>query len=126
MRFYPLVPADSKEAVGDDVLPDGTVVKKGDKVMYHSYAMGRMENIWGRDWAEYRPEWWLEWKEESKKWNLVIRDSYTYPVAVAGVLCRFRVVSTMAEGTEPVFISHLTSKMKGGFPVRFVERGGTE
>ncbi|KAH7517330.1 hypothetical protein FEM48_Zijuj09G0052100 [Ziziphus jujuba var. spinosa] len=47
-------------------------------------------------------------------------------LAVAGVLRRFRVVSTMAEGTEPVFISHLTSKMKGGFPVRFVERGGIE
>ncbi|XP_015891409.3 cytochrome P450 94A2 [Ziziphus jujuba] len=146
MRLYPPVPADAKEAAVDDVLPDGTVVKKGDKVVYHPYAMGRMENVWGKDWAEYRPERWLEWNEESKKWSLVMRDSYTYPVfqagpriclgkemaflqmkrVVAGVLRRFRVVPAMAEGTEPVFISHLTSKMKGGFPVRFVERGGTE
>ncbi|KAF9611053.1 hypothetical protein IFM89_026933 [Coptis chinensis] len=29
MRLYPPVPADTKEAAGDDVLPDGTVVKKG-------------------------------------------------------------------------------------------------
>ncbi|KAF9611062.1 hypothetical protein IFM89_026942 [Coptis chinensis] len=56
MRLYPPVPADTKEATGDDVLPDGTVVKKGMRVTYHPYAMGRMENLWGKDWADFKPE----------------------------------------------------------------------
>lgn len=56
MRFYPPVPLDGKLADNDDVWPDGTVIKKGTRVTYHSYAMGRMQSIWGSDWAEYKPE----------------------------------------------------------------------
>jgi fatty acid omega-hydroxylase len=41
---------------------------------------------------------------------------------VAGILRRFKVVPAAEEGFEPVFISYLTSKMQGGFPVRFEER----
>ncbi|KAF8392260.1 hypothetical protein HHK36_022602 [Tetracentron sinense] len=143
MRLYPPVPSDGKEAAGDDVLPDGIVVKKGERVVYHPYAMGRMEGLWGPDWPEYRPERWLERDLSAGKWSFVGRDSYTYPVfqagpriclgkemaflqmkrVVAGVLRRFRVVPATEEGFEPVFISYLTSKMKGGFPVRIEERG---
>ena len=83
MRLYPPVSMDSKEAVDDDVLPDGTVVKKGTLVTYHVYAMGRMESIWGEDWAEFKPERWLE-KVETGKWKFVGRDSFTYPVFQAG------------------------------------------
>ncbi|CAN1844905.1 Cytochrome P450 94A1 [Linum perenne] len=53
------VPLDTKIAVNDDVLPDGTVVKGGTRITYHPYAMGRAERIWGPDWAEFRPERWL-------------------------------------------------------------------
>ncbi|KAJ0052165.1 hypothetical protein Pint_03173 [Pistacia integerrima] len=120
MRFYPPVPVDSKFAEKDDVLPDGTVVKKGMRVAYHPYAMGRMEKLW----------------------SFVGRDSYTYPVfqagpriclgkemaflqmkrVVSGVLKRFKVVPVIEEGVEPEFVAHLTAKMKGGFPVRIEER----
>ena len=43
---------------------------------------------------------------------------------VAGVLRRFKVVPAFEEGVnhEPEFVSYLTSKMKGGFPVKIVER----
>lgn len=142
MRLYPPVPTDTKEAAQDDVLPDGTVVKKGTRVTYHPYAMGRVEKVWGSDWAEFHPERWLERDESSGKWNFVAKDSYTYPVFQAGpriclgkemaflqmkrvvacVLRRFRVVSAAEEGVEPVFMAYLTSKMKGGFPVRIIER----
>ncbi|XP_047159491.1 cytochrome P450 94A1-like [Vigna umbellata] len=141
MRLYPPVPMDSKEAVEDDVLPDGTAVKKGSLVTYHVYAMGRLESIWGEDWAEFKPERWLE-KLESGKWKFVPKDSFTYPVfqagprmclgkdmafmqmqsVVAGILRRFAVVPTVAEGVEPNFISFLSSQMEGGFPVKIVER----
>ncbi|XP_014494957.1 cytochrome P450 94A1-like [Vigna radiata var. radiata] len=141
MRLYPPVPMDSKEAVEDDVLPDGTVVKKGTLVTYHVYAMGRLESIWGEDWAEFKPERWLE-KLESGKWKFVPKDSFTYPVfqagpriclgkdmafmqmqsMVAGILRRFAVVPTLAEGVEPNFISFLSSQMEGGFPVKIIQR----
>ncbi|KAI9083912.1 hypothetical protein K1719_034170 [Acacia pycnantha] len=141
MRLYPPVPLDSKEVVADDVLPDGTAVKKGMRVTYHVYAMGRMEKLWGSDWADYKPERWLEREgsgEESEKWRYVARDPFSYPVFQAGpriclgkemaylqmkrvvgaILSRFTVVPAMPEGMEPQFVSILTSRMKDGFPVR--------
>lgn len=146
MRFYPPVPADSKEAVSDDVLPDGTVVRKGMRVTYHPYAMGRLEELWGSDWPEFRPERWLQRDPDTGKWSFVARDPYTYPVfqagpriclgkemaflqmkrVVAGVLRRFQVVPVVEDGGEPVFTADLTAKMKGGFPVRIVERAYRE
>ncbi|KAE9585541.1 hypothetical protein Lal_00018238 [Lupinus albus] len=143
MRLYPPVPMDSKEAVNNDVLPDGTIVKKGMSVTYHVYAMGRMESIWGSDWAQFRPERWLERVAESSsvsgKWRFVGKDSFTYPVFQAGpriclgkemaflqmkrvvssVLNNFRVVPLVS---HPDFISYLTSQMKGGFPVKIQKR----
>ncbi|KAL2934632.1 Cytochrome P450 94A2 [Bienertia sinuspersici] len=144
MRLYPPVPADTKEAAEDDVLPDGTPVKKGMMVTYHPYAMGRMEALWGPDWAEFRPERWLE--VEDQKWKFIPMDPYTYPVfqagpriclgkemaflqmkrVVAGILERFRVIPEMEQGFEPVYIPHLTAKMQGGLPVRMEERAITE
>jgi cytochrome P450 len=143
MRLYPPVATDSKVAVNDDVLPDGTVVKKGTRVTYIPYAMGRSEMLWGPDWAEFKPERWLEREEaENRRWKFVGRDVYTYPVfqagpriclgkemsflqmkrVVAGVVRRFKVVPAVGEGVEPECVQVLTSKMKGGFPVRIIER----
>nr|GMD17144.1 cytochrome P450 94A2-like [Ipomoea batatas] len=45
MRLYPPVPVDTKAAIQDDILPDGTPVKKGTRVSYHPYAMGRVEKM---------------------------------------------------------------------------------
>ncbi|KAF3778054.1 Cytochrome P450 94A2 [Nymphaea thermarum] len=142
MRLYPPVPIDSKHAAEDDVLPDGTAVEKGGRVIYHPYAMGRMESLWGKDWSEFRPERWLQRDENVEgKIKFVPEDPYKYPVFQAGprvclgkemafiqmksivisVLCRFKVVPAVAD-FEPVFELSLTSKMKGGFPVRIEER----
>ncbi|EPS70135.1 hypothetical protein M569_04626, partial [Genlisea aurea] len=139
MRLYPPVPVDSKSAVADDVLPDGTVVKKGMRIAYHPYAMGRVEKIWGKDWPEFRPERWLQNSPDSGRLTFVNRDPYTYPVfqagpriclgkdlaflqmksVVAGVLREFRIIPVV---NEPEYISFLTAKMKGGFPVRIEAR----
>ncbi|KAF3436194.1 hypothetical protein FNV43_RR23286 [Rhamnella rubrinervis] len=146
MRLYPPGPSDAREAVCDDVLPEGSMVKKGMMVEYHAYAMGRLETLWGKDWEEYRPERWVEMEDETNKWRFVGRDTYTYPVfhagpriclgkemaflqmkrVVSGVLRRFRVVPAMAEGVEPEYISYITSKMNGGFPVTIEERSETQ
>ncbi|XP_055813175.1 cytochrome P450 94A2-like [Solanum dulcamara] len=145
MRFYPPVPIDTKSATEDNVLPDGTFVKKGTRVSYHPYAMGRVEKLWGKDWDKFRPERWLDKDEVSGNWIFMAKDMYTYPVfqagpriclgkemaflqmkrVVAGVLRRFRVVPVTDKGVEPVFVSYLTAKMKGGFPVTIEERNNS-
>jgi cytochrome P450 len=50
----------SKEAVADDILPDGTIVRKGDAVVFHAYGMGRMPYIWGSDASDFKPERWIK------------------------------------------------------------------
>jgi cytochrome P450 len=64
LRLYPSVPRNTKMAVEDDVLPDGTFVPKGTLVGWSSYSMGRNPLIWGSDAEEYRPERWLEMKNQ--------------------------------------------------------------
>ncbi|KAG2539806.1 hypothetical protein PVAP13_9NG496200, partial [Panicum virgatum] len=59
LRLYPSVPLDNKQCLGDDVLPDGSSVSKGDIVFYVPYARGRMEYLWGADAEAFRPERWL-------------------------------------------------------------------
>ncbi|XP_061347128.1 cytochrome P450 86A1-like [Gastrolobium bilobum] len=59
LRLYPSVPQDFKQAISDDVLPDGTVVPAGSTVTYSIYSAGRMETIWGEDCMEFKPERWL-------------------------------------------------------------------
>ncbi|KAI7749718.1 hypothetical protein M8C21_022114, partial [Ambrosia artemisiifolia] len=142
MRLYPPVPLDSKVCSADDIWPDGTVMKKGTMVTYHTYAMGRLENIWGQDWMEFRPERWLEKDDSTTKVKFVAKDSYMYPVFQAGpriclgkdmafvqmqkvlasILRRFKVVPVVDVNIEPVLELGLTLKMKNGFPVRIVER----
>ncbi|XP_062181532.1 noroxomaritidine synthase-like [Phragmites australis] len=59
LRLFPPAPFEEKEALGDDVLPDGTRVAKGTPVIFCIYAMGRIEGIWGGGCHEFRPERWL-------------------------------------------------------------------
>ncbi|MCO5549972.1 hypothetical protein L7F22_003449 [Adiantum nelumboides] len=60
LRLYPAVPRDGKLVAGDDVLPDGTHVKRGDRIAYVPYSMGRMEFLWGPDALTYNPDRWLQ------------------------------------------------------------------
>eukprot|EP00850_Spirogloea_muscicola_P013291 SM000089S23847 [mRNA] locus=s89:289424:292536:- [translate_table: standard] len=78
LRLYPSVPADTKFAMKDDILPDGTVVTKGWRVTYMIYSMGRMPAIWGQDCCEFRPERWL------KKGEFQTESTFKYPAFNAG------------------------------------------
>ncbi|XP_042501206.1 cytochrome P450 86B1-like [Macadamia integrifolia] len=60
LRLYPSVPVDQKEVIEDEVFPNGTVMPKGEKVIYAMYAMGRMKSIWGKDCREFKPERWMK------------------------------------------------------------------
>ncbi|KAI4366924.1 hypothetical protein MLD38_022725 [Melastoma candidum] len=139
MRLYPPVAWDSKHAVRDDVLPDGTFVKSGNRVTYFQYGMGRMETLWGKDRLEFKPErWFLD--QLNKKGELRKICPYKFPVfqagprdcigkemamiqmqyVVASILNRF--VIRPADNRRPVFVPFLTAQMAYGFQVRVEER----
>ncbi|XP_021775901.1 cytochrome P450 94B3-like [Chenopodium quinoa] len=97
MRLYPPVPWDSKHALNNDVLPDGTRVRKGDRVTYFPYGMGRMEAIWGEDSLKFKPKRWFESQtgannslsdEENNENNhtkkLKMVNPYEFPIFQAG------------------------------------------
>lgn len=135
MRLYPPVQFDSKFALEDDVLPDGTFVRKGTRVTYHPYAMGRMENIWGSDCLEFKPERWL------RDVVFVPECPFKYPVFQAGLrvclgkelaivemksvvaaLVRRFDVQVIDPELVPRFMPGLTTTLKGGLSIRVSER----
>ncbi|CAL9180754.1 unnamed protein product [Musa hybrid cultivar] len=59
LRLFPPVPYEEKTAVNPDVLPSGMKVEPGDKILFSVYAMGRMEEIWGKDCMEFNPGRWI-------------------------------------------------------------------
>ncbi|KAF1335555.1 Cytochrome p450, partial [Globisporangium splendens] len=60
LRLNPVVALNSRIAVRDTTLSDGTFIKKGTKVSMPHYATARLEAFWGKDAAEYNPERWLD------------------------------------------------------------------
>ncbi|OWM82515.1 cytochrome P450 94C1-like [Punica granatum] len=132
MRLYPPIQFDSKFCQEDDLLPDGTFVKSGTRVTYHPYAMGRMEDIWGPDCLEYKPERWL------RGGIFVLENSFKYPVFQAGLrvclgkemallelktvalslLRRFKIELAAPTGNPVLrFSPGLTATISGGLPV---------
>ncbi|XP_071689909.1 cytochrome P450 94B3-like [Rutidosis leptorrhynchoides] len=135
MRLYPPVVWDSKHAKHDDVLPDGTRVYKGNRVMYFPYGMGRMETLWGKDCLEFRPDRWF-----SELGDFKMESPYKFPVfqggprvclgkemaimqmkyVMASILTRFDFVPVCSD--QPVFVPMLTAHMDGGLKVRVRRR----
>nr|GMD12617.1 cytochrome P450 94C1-like [Ipomoea batatas]GMD16051.1 cytochrome P450 94C1-like [Ipomoea batatas] len=136
MRLFPPVQFDSKFCLNDDTLPDGTFVRKGTRVTYHPYAMGRMDSIWGLDCREFKPERWLE-DGVFKSENL-----FKYPVFQAGprvclgkdmalvemksvavALIRAFDIEVACEPCQtPRYAPGLTATVRGGLPVRITDR----
>ncbi|KFK34160.1 hypothetical protein AALP_AA5G108200 [Arabis alpina] len=140
MRLYPPVSWDSKHAANDDVLPDGTRVKRGDKVTYFPYGMGRMETLWGKDWEQFKPNRWFDSEPGSIRPVLKPVSPFKFPVFQAGprvcvgkemafmqmkyvvgsVLSRFEIVPVKKD--QPVFVPLLTAHMAGGLMVKIKRR----
>ncbi|XP_057956370.1 cytochrome P450 94C1 [Malania oleifera] len=135
LRLYPPVQFDSKFCKDDDVLPDGTFVRRGTRVTYHPYAMGRMDRAWGRDCMEFRPERWL------RDGVFVPENPFKYPVFQAGLrvclgkemalvemksvalaLIRRFYIRVESPGRAPQFAPGLTATVRGGLPVWVQER----
>lgn len=144
MRLYPPVAWDSKHAVANDVLPDGTQVRRGDRVTYFPYGMGRMQVLWGEDRLEFKPDRWFSEPVMEGGGSVLKRVSpYKFPVfqagprvclgkemaflqmkcVVASILKRFEIVPVRKE--QPVFVPLLTAHMAGGFRVMVRKRNGS-
>ncbi|KAJ8753980.1 hypothetical protein K2173_001878 [Erythroxylum novogranatense] len=138
MRLYPPIQFDSKFCQEDDVLPDGTFIKKGTRVTYHPYAMGRMEQIWGPDCLEFKPDRWL------RDGSFFPENPFKYPVFQAGfrvclgkemailelksvalALCRRFHFQLANPCRTPRFSPGLTATFNGGLPVLVHERATT-
>lgn len=135
LRLYPPVPLQTRACLVDDVLPDRTPVKQGTPVMYNSYAMGRMESIWGPDCREYRPERWLEngvFKPKSPFRFPVFHAgprmclgkdlAYTQMKAVAASVMERFDVEVVDKERERELDYTMILRVKGGLPVRVREK----
>ncbi|XP_023632957.1 cytochrome P450 86B1-like [Capsella rubella] len=78
MRLYPPIPMEMKQATEDDVFPDGTFIRKGSRIYFATYTMGRTESIWGKDCESFKPERWIQ------AGNFVSDDQFKYVVFNAG------------------------------------------
>ncbi|XP_058735145.1 cytochrome P450 86B1-like [Vicia villosa] len=138
LRLYPSVPVDHKEVVEDDRFPDGTELKKGTKVIYAIYAMGRMESIWGKDCREFKPERWLKdgkfMSESAYKFTafnggprLCLGKDFAYyqmKYVAASIIFRYHVKVVENHIVEPKIA--LTMYMKHGIKVNLCKRGDDE
>lgn len=122
------------QVVEDDVFPDGTVLKKGTKVIYAIYSMGRMEAIWGKDCREYKPERWLRdgryTSESAYKFTafnggprLCLGKDFAYhqmKFVAASIIYRYRVKAVKDHPVEPKLA--LTMYIKHGLEVNLIKR----
>ncbi|ONK70821.1 uncharacterized protein A4U43_C04F1880 [Asparagus officinalis] len=58
LRLCPPVPFERKCAVKSEDLPSGKIKSK-EKILFLTYAIARMERIWGEDCLEFKPERWI-------------------------------------------------------------------
>ncbi|CAI0454872.1 unnamed protein product [Linum tenue] len=84
LRLYPSVPYEPKQSLKDDVLPSGHIVGRNTRVLVSIYSMGRMEDVWGKDWMEFRPERWVAVSNDNKKINIIHVPSYKFAAFMAG------------------------------------------
>ncbi|KAF8751318.1 hypothetical protein HU200_012199 [Digitaria exilis] len=136
MRLYPPVSMDTHSCKEDDFLPDGTFVGRGWLTTYSAYAMARVEDVWGEDCEEFRPERWL-----GEDGTFRPESPFKYPVFHAGprmclgkemayiqmksiVACVFERFSFQFVGGEgrPGLLLSLTLRMEGGLPMKVTKR----
>ncbi|XP_057982314.1 alkane hydroxylase MAH1-like [Malania oleifera] len=138
LRLYPPIPLQHKSPVQPDTLPSGHRVGPDTKVLLSSYSMGRMEEIWGKDCSEFRPERWV-----SEKGGVRHEPSYKFLAFNAGprscigkemsfvqlkiiataILCNYEVKVVEGHPISPRI--SVVLHMKHGLKVRVSERCST-
>ncbi|KAM6549748.1 hypothetical protein CsatB_021424 [Cannabis sativa] len=135
-RLYPPIPFNHRSADKDDILPSGHHVRKKQRVLLSFYSTGRMEEIWGKDCLEFKPERWI-----TEEKGFVYVPSHKYPIFNGGprtcigkdmVLIQMKVAAIsilskysfqVVEGHDPISLSLTISlNMKSGLMAKVVKR----
>ncbi|KAF5182476.1 Cytochrome p450 [Thalictrum thalictroides] len=139
LRLYPPLPITHRGVQKEDVLPDGTMVKPGWKILISMYAMGRSESVWGKDCLEYRPERWID--ENGKLNPIPLTKFFTFfagprncigkdmaftqmKLVIGAVLFNFHV--ELVEGHTVRAKSSIVLHMQDGLKVRIRKRSTQE
>lgn len=131
LRLHPPVPVDSKFAIHDDTLPDGTYIPARSLITYLPYSMGRNEDIYGPETGKFNPDRFLDQKEPSpfsySVFNAGPRLCLGKPLALltmkmvlVQLLPRFDFRDCM--GHTDCIKWNLVGKMKNGFTVNISRR----
>ncbi|RHN78251.1 putative cytochrome P450 [Medicago truncatula] len=73
LRLYPPIPFEHICAIKSDILPSGERISPNTSLMYSMYSMGRMEQLWGEDCMEFKPERWI-----SERGDIIHVPSYKF------------------------------------------------
>ncbi|OAD02102.1 cytochrome P450 CYP5203 [Mucor lusitanicus CBS 277.49] len=136
LRLYPSVPGNQKEAVKDDIWPDGTRVYKGEQISWQPYCQGHLTKVWGADAKEFKPERWISKTDGSLvrvspfQWsafnagpriclgqNLAILEAL---VAIALIVKRYKF--QQAPGHKVEILNLVTLSMKDGLKITVEKR----
>ncbi|KAK7381432.1 hypothetical protein VNO78_34117 [Psophocarpus tetragonolobus] len=79
LRLFPPVPIERKQAIKADTLPSGHRVQANTMILFSLYAMGRCEEIWGKDYLEFKPERWI-----SERGEIIYAPAYKFIAFNAG------------------------------------------
>lgn len=136
LRLFPGVPGNRRQALGDDIWPDGTHIKKGEYVNYQSFCQGRLEKIWGPDAKEFKPERWISKKdgslkrEEQAKWSAfnvgprlcLGQNMATLEILITMSMLLKKYKFSRVPGHKVEFLNQVTLSMKDGMKVFVEER----
>ncbi len=134
LRLYPLVPFDAKMAVKDNVLLDGTWIPKMSYVGYHPYAMRRMEQLWGVDCLEFKPERWLKDRVfvPENPYNFFVfqlrprvclgKDFAMLQMKLVAARLLTHFTFSIVENFKPMYAINMTMQMKNGLPMKIHPR----
>ncbi|KAF9946040.1 hypothetical protein BGZ72_000743 [Mortierella alpina] len=133
LRLYPSVPQNMKVCVADDVLPGGPQIFKGENVGWCSWAMGRLERIWGPDAKTFKPERWLTGERPSStkfvSFHLGPRTclgqqfATIEAITIMSMLLQKFSFELVHPEMEPAYTPALTLPMAHGLPVRIKRLG---
>ncbi|SAL94944.1 hypothetical protein [Absidia glauca] len=125
LRLYPSVPENQKYALNEDILPDGTRVKKNDYVIWCPWSQGRSTKIWGEDAKEFKPERWITDEndlrnEPAAKWTAFHagRQNLATLEALVAIVCLLRRYTfELLPDQDITYQYSLTLPMKNGMKI---------
>jgi cytochrome P450 len=133
LRLHPPVPVDSKFAIRNDTLPDGTYIPAKSLITYQPFAMGHNEEIYGPDTLEFKPERFFG-KTEPSPFSFIVFNAgprlclgkplamLTMKLVLVQLLPRFHFRDDF--GHPGTMKWSFVGKMKGGFKVQVSSRRG--